>query len=277
MLATNVKPIEAGETKEAGRSQINLVLFSGGSGTQSITEALLKHPQISLTIVINAYDDGHSTGRLRRFIPGMLGPSDVRKNINRLMPATERCHKALKRISDYRLPVGIARADALAFVENFNRVFVIFACIAKHIGDNDRILSLTKQRQFFLHKGACADVLQANCVQHARCSLEKARRRIAGHRFARESLYYEPAQLFQLHNIFELDAVCESSTCRDNWILELNAGKLEVKVDLPKPRGGGARSSHRFIEIRKTVSDILAERTSYYRGDHEATGGIHHD
>ena len=117
MLATNVKPIEPTETKEAGRSQINLVLFSGGSGTQSITEALLKHPQISLTIVINAYDDGHSTGRLRRFIPGMLGPSDVRKNINRLMPATERCHKALKRISDYRLPVAITRADALAFVD----------------------------------------------------------------------------------------------------------------------------------------------------------------
>src|SRR3984893_3364876 len=117
MLATNVKPIEPTETKEAGRSQINLVLFSGGSGTQSITEALLKHPQISLKIVINAYDDGHSTGRLRRFIPGMLGPSDVRKNINRLMPSTERCHIALKKISDYRLPVGIPRADALAFVE----------------------------------------------------------------------------------------------------------------------------------------------------------------
>ena len=41
---------------------------------QSITEAFLKHPQIALTILINAYDDGHSTGRLRRFIPGMLGP-----------------------------------------------------------------------------------------------------------------------------------------------------------------------------------------------------------
>src|ERR1700730_7232957 len=80
------------------RSRINLVLFSGGSGTHSITEVLLKHPQIALKILINAYDDGHSTGRLRRFIPSMLGPSDVRKNINRLMPATERCHKALKRI-----------------------------------------------------------------------------------------------------------------------------------------------------------------------------------
>src|SRR5215469_10169393 len=90
-----------------GRSKLNVVLFSGGSGTQSITEAFLKHPQIALTILINAYDDGHSTGRLRRFIPGMLGPSDVRKNINRLMPQSEACHRALRFLSDYRLPVGL--------------------------------------------------------------------------------------------------------------------------------------------------------------------------
>ncbi|MBI3457581.1 MAG: ABC transporter ATP-binding protein [Candidatus Rokubacteria bacterium] len=51
----------------------------------------------------------------------------------------------------------------------------------------------------------------------------------------------------------------------------------EVAVDLPKPRRRGARSSHRFIEIRKAVSDILAERTDYYRGDHEESGAIHHD
>jgi len=62
------------------------VLFSGGTGTDSITQALLRHPQIRLRILINAYDDGLSTGRLRKFIPSMLGPSDVRKNVNRLMP-----------------------------------------------------------------------------------------------------------------------------------------------------------------------------------------------
>ena len=100
----------------ASRSRINVVLFSGGSGTQSITEALLRHPQISLKILINAYDDGHSTGRLRRFIPGMLGPSDVRKNLNRLMPVGERSQQALKTISDYRLAVGISRDSALETV-----------------------------------------------------------------------------------------------------------------------------------------------------------------
>lgn len=105
-------------TSAQPRTQINVVLFSGGSGTHSITEAFLKQRQISLKIVINAYDDGHSTGRLRRFIPSMLGPSDVRKNINRLMPSSERSHKSLKLISDYRLPVGISRADALAFIDH---------------------------------------------------------------------------------------------------------------------------------------------------------------
>lgn len=102
--------------QETPRTRINVVLFSGGSGTSSITEALLRHPQIHLQILINAYDDGHSTGRLRKFIPTMLGPSDVRKNINRLMPSTERCQQSLKRLSDHRLPVGVARADALALV-----------------------------------------------------------------------------------------------------------------------------------------------------------------
>ncbi len=109
--AENVRVASATE-----RTSINVVLFSGGSGTHTITEALRKHRQISLKILINAYDDGHSTGRLRRFIPGMLGPSDVRKNINRLMPANERSQRSLKAISDYRLPVGVVRRDALAML-----------------------------------------------------------------------------------------------------------------------------------------------------------------
>src|SRR6266567_9175063 len=90
--------------KAPSRTRLNVVLFSGGSGTESITETLLKHPQISLKILINAYDDGHSSGRLRRFLPGMLGPSDVRKNIDRLMPSRERSQRSLRIVSDFRFP-----------------------------------------------------------------------------------------------------------------------------------------------------------------------------
>ena len=104
-------------TRAPRLSKLSVVLFSGGSGTQSITEAFLKHPQISLTILINAYDDGHSTGRLRRFIPGMLGPSDVRKNINRLMPQSDQRHRALRFLSDHRLPVGMEYPRGMDFVQ----------------------------------------------------------------------------------------------------------------------------------------------------------------
>src|ERR1035437_7653889 len=48
--------------------QLGIVLFSGGRGTQSICEVLLKHPQVELSVIINAYDDGLSTGAMRRFV-----------------------------------------------------------------------------------------------------------------------------------------------------------------------------------------------------------------
>lgn len=111
-------PISNSDASSTTRTKINVALFSGGSGTHSITNSLLQHPQIQLSIIINAYDDGHSTGRLRKFIPGMLGPSDVRKNIARLMPTKERGQQALKTLSDLRLPVGISRDDALAVVSS---------------------------------------------------------------------------------------------------------------------------------------------------------------
>src|SRR5437868_6175456 len=115
MNANAVIPVDSSlvAEKEPARSQINVVLFSGGSGTQSITQAFLRHPQISIKILINAYDDGHSTGRLRRFFPGMLGPSDVRKNIARLMPKSDQRHLALRCLSDPRLPAGMDYAKGM--------------------------------------------------------------------------------------------------------------------------------------------------------------------
>jgi 2-phospho-L-lactate transferase/gluconeogenesis factor (CofD/UPF0052 family) len=128
------------------RQRINVVLFSGGSGTQSITEAFLRHPQIRLRILINAYDDGHSTGRLRKFVPGMLGPSDVRKNLNRLMPVDERCQKSLKYLSDWRLPVGIERGEALALIGNF--VAGEAARLPGELADPYRMLSVAQADEF---------------------------------------------------------------------------------------------------------------------------------
>lgn len=62
-----------------------IVMFSGGTGTASIAKALIDKGA-DLTLVVNCYDDGKSTGVLRRLIPGMLGPSDIRKNVGRHSP-----------------------------------------------------------------------------------------------------------------------------------------------------------------------------------------------
>jgi 2-phospho-L-lactate transferase/gluconeogenesis factor (CofD/UPF0052 family)/glycosyltransferase involved in cell wall biosynthesis len=139
-------PSSTAARRESARTRINVVLFSGGTGTSSITEALLRHPQIHLQILINAYDDGHSTGRLRKFIPTMLGPSDVRKNLNRLMPSAERCHRSLKRLSDHRLPVGVARADALTLVGAFAAGDC--AALPAKLADEFRQLSVRQAAEF---------------------------------------------------------------------------------------------------------------------------------
>jgi 2-phospho-L-lactate transferase/gluconeogenesis factor (CofD/UPF0052 family) len=98
-------------------ASINVVVFSGGRGTATILKAMAQHPQISVTSLVNAYDDGLSTGRLRAFVPGMLGPSDLRKNMGTLMPLAERCHRSLKTFLDHRLPVGIVREQAVQDLE----------------------------------------------------------------------------------------------------------------------------------------------------------------
>lgn len=59
---------------------------------------------MDLTLLVNAYDDGLSTGALRSFIPGMLGPSDFRKNYSTLISTYSNAQYALRSIVEHRLP-----------------------------------------------------------------------------------------------------------------------------------------------------------------------------
>lgn len=59
----------------------NILIFSGGSGSNLLIEYLKKIPNLDITIIVNAYDNGKSTGVLRKNINNFLGPSDIRKNI----------------------------------------------------------------------------------------------------------------------------------------------------------------------------------------------------
>lgn len=90
-----------------------MVLFSGGRGSGALSKQLVGSPRIQLTLAINGYDDGASTGEVRRFLGDSLGPSDFRKNASRLAAELGTCPPALIDALDSRLAAGIDRDQAL--------------------------------------------------------------------------------------------------------------------------------------------------------------------
>ena len=89
-------------------------MFCGGRGSTTITRELLRWPNVQLNLLVNAYDDGLSTGELRDFIPGMLGPSDFRKNLSHLLDLYSNQQHALQLVLEYRLPLDFTDADRAA-------------------------------------------------------------------------------------------------------------------------------------------------------------------
>lgn len=83
---------------------MHVLLFSGGRGSGALARQLVSTPNIALTVVINGYDDGASTGEVRRFLGDSLGPSDFRKNAFRLAAELRTCPAELIDLLDARLP-----------------------------------------------------------------------------------------------------------------------------------------------------------------------------
>lgn len=93
---------------------VRVVLFTGGRGSSVLSSELIKSPRIALTLAINGYDDGLSTGEVRRFLGDALGPSDFRKNASRLAVKLRTCAPGLVAILDLRFPSGYRLAEAIA-------------------------------------------------------------------------------------------------------------------------------------------------------------------
>src|SRR5919107_4070194 len=94
-------------------STVRVVLFSGGRGAGALVRQLVARPGVSLTIAINGYDDGASTGAVRRFLGDSLGPSDFRMNASRLAATLGTASPALIELLDARLPVDISSEAAI--------------------------------------------------------------------------------------------------------------------------------------------------------------------
>lgn len=97
-------------------SVVKVVLFSGGRGSRVLSRQLINHPRVNLTLAVNGYDDGASTGEVRRFLGDSLGPSDFRKNASRMAHELKTCSQELIDLLDVRLPVECSAEDGLTIL-----------------------------------------------------------------------------------------------------------------------------------------------------------------
>ena len=88
----------------SSQNPVRVVLFTGGRGSSVLSRELIRSERIALTLAINGYDDGLSTGEVRRFLGDCLGPSDFRKNASRLATELHTCDERLVKLLDLRFP-----------------------------------------------------------------------------------------------------------------------------------------------------------------------------
>ncbi len=97
---------------------MNILIFNGGRGATSIIKNLKKIKKINITSVVNAYDDGKSTGEIRKYFE-MLGPSDIRKVQSIFLDDK---NKNYKDFFNYRFEKDITYNKAIDFLRNFEKI-----------------------------------------------------------------------------------------------------------------------------------------------------------
>ena len=99
---------------------LNVVILNGGRGASAIIPALLDRQGLHVTSVVNAYDDGKSTGEIRKFF-GMLGPSDIRKVQELMLPMDESDYASNLRVYQHRFLFDCDHDQILAELNAFGK------------------------------------------------------------------------------------------------------------------------------------------------------------
>ena len=96
---------------------INITLINGGRGAKNLIPELLLRKKYNITSIVNAYDDGKSTGALRYFFD-VLGPSDIRKVQRLFLHKNNFFYKDYLNLFDYRFPKKISNLNAKIQIDN---------------------------------------------------------------------------------------------------------------------------------------------------------------
>ena len=97
---------------------INVVIFNGGRGAANlIPELINNYPDYKVQSIVNAYDDGKSTGQIREFFE-MLGPSDIRKVQQLMLAKNLPDYESIYKIFDLRFPAHSSNASIIKMLRN---------------------------------------------------------------------------------------------------------------------------------------------------------------
>lgn len=97
---------------------MSIVIFNGGRGARTLISSLLEKLDLPLVSVVNAYDDGKSTGDIRRLF-NIPGPSDLRKTMEVMLPTMDVASKIHRRLFDLRMPTNYSEQVAIKNLEDF--------------------------------------------------------------------------------------------------------------------------------------------------------------
>ena len=141
-------------------NKIKICIFCGGRGSASIIKNFIAYKNIELTLLINAYDDGKSTGELRRLIPNFLGPSDFRKNFSYLINIYSEQQLNLLKLLELRFKKKITKKDFFNFAKNGsnknNSFYEVRELLKKLDLDKKNLIidSLKSVSSFILHQNS---------------------------------------------------------------------------------------------------------------------------
>ncbi len=97
---------------------LNVVVLNGGRGAAALIPSLLNKAELQVTSIVNAYDDGKSTGEIRHFFE-MLGPSDIRKVQELMLPKKDKSYDSYINLFRHRFKLGCSRDEALKQIQSF--------------------------------------------------------------------------------------------------------------------------------------------------------------
>lgn len=171
---------------------LNVVVLNGGRGAATLIPALLDRQGLHVTSVVNAYDDGMSTGEIRSFF-GMLGPSDIRKVQQLMLPKDVPHYDSHLALFTHRYPLGCDRLQVLEDLRQFatgqsnaladitlssSSVLAILRLFTNHFLEALRLIEKVQGRKFSFADCALMNCLYAGAFLAFNRNLEEATKAI---------------------------------------------------------------------------------------------------